>query len=152
MDENFDCTQFLTFNSSLNEEKIDELLSPLKDVGFNIIKGSGIREIKRIYFKKYIEDIYIELGMENFIGELDMWEDINNPSKIVERLIEVISAVAKNTDIRKLKVILASFSEVNKTSDEEISTSPEDIAKGLFTMSKNYYDIWADNLIINIIK
>lgn len=90
--------------------------------------------------------------MENFIGELGMWEDINNIPKIVEDFIGVISVVVKDVNITNLKVILASFSEVNKTSNEEISVSAEDIAKGLFTMSKNYYDIWTDNLIINITK
>lgn len=44
MEENFDCTQFFTFNSSLKEEKIDELLKPLKDMGFNVIKENDIRE------------------------------------------------------------------------------------------------------------
>lgn len=47
MDENFDCTQFFSFDTNLSLKEIIILLSDLKNYEFLILKSDDIREVKK---------------------------------------------------------------------------------------------------------
>lgn len=83
MDENFDCTQFFSFDTNLSLKEI-LLLSDLKNYEFLILKSDDISEVKKRYLEKYMSSYLIELKNDNFIGDLQDWSNFESPPIIAD--------------------------------------------------------------------
>ena len=151
MNENFDCTQFLSFTLTSNDLIIDEVLEQFNKIGFDVVYINQIRQVKKEYFRDYISDEFVELKCDNFIGEFEDWEDIMYPPDKILTFANTVCYLINNGKIKDTKIILTSFAQRGYSSNEVIKVKVEDIIKGLFSMSKHSYDVWADNLIIELI-
>lgn len=150
MKENFDCTQFITFNLEDIDININDLLLPFNDIGFKIIYKNQVREVKKEYFKDYIQDEFIEFKCDNFIGEFEDWELLERPTEKILKFINAVENIARRSEVLNLRIILTGFAEVGYSSNEIIKVKLENIREGLFAMSKHSYDVWTDNLIVEI--
>lgn len=151
MKENFDCTQFITFNLEEIDTNIHDLVTSFNNMGFTVIYKNQIREVKKEYFKDYIQEEFIELKCDNFIGEFEDWELLEHPTEKILEFINAVKNIAKRSEIVNFKIILTGFAEEGYSSNEIIKVKLENINEGLFAMSKHYYDVWTDNLIVEII-
>lgn len=151
MGENFDCTQFLTFDSILAENEVIKKLLSFENIGFKVILEKDIRNIKKEYFKNYRNQIFVELEYDDFIGEIDEWKDINDaPPKIISDFIKITKDIIKQEEISNLKIILASFADMGLTTNEVLNASVDKLEYSLFhiSMSSPYKSV--DNLIIEV--
>ncbi|MCT4566492.1 MAG: hypothetical protein N4A68_19535 [Maledivibacter sp.] len=151
MKENFDCTQFITFNLEEIDTNIHELVTSFNNIGFKIIYKNQIREVKKEYFKDYIQDEFIEFKCDNFIGEFEDWESLEHPTEKILKFANAVENIARRSEINNFRIILTSFAQEGYSSNETIKVKVDNIQEGLFSMSKHYYDVWTDNLIIEII-
>lgn len=151
LQENFDCTQFITFDTKLNNIEVIEFLHLFNNIGLNIISQDEISIIKKEYLKKYFKSNVYELKNDTFLGNLDEWLNISdNPPKSVSNFIEVIRTVYKSKNIFNLTIILTSFAQYGKTSDQVFDISIDEIEYYLFLMSFNSHSPTIDNLILHI--
>lgn len=151
MKENFDCTQFITFDLEDINIDIQQIITPFKDIGFEVILMNEIRDVKKEYFRDYIRSNILELKCDDFIGEFEDWEVLDKPPLQISQFANVIRNLTRKEEISSLKIFLTSFAEEGYSSNEIIKTKIEKIEEALFAMSKHYYDVWTDNLIIEII-
>lgn len=149
MDENFDCTQFFSFDTNLSLKEI-LLLSDLKNYEFLILKSDDIREVKKRYLEKYMSSYLIELKNDNFIGDLQDWSNFESPPIIVEFFSDISEKIAKNINITNYSIILCKFAQENVTEDKVLEIKSNEILPALYNMSKFSYDLWMDNLILKI--
>lgn len=151
MGENFDCTQFITFDCTLVEKEVIKKLLFYENIGFEVILEKDIRNIKKEYFKNYRKQIFVELKYDDFIGEIDEWKDINDdPPKIISDFIKITKDIIREEEIINLKIILSSFAEMGLTTNEVLNTSVDKLVYSLFhiSMSSPYNPV--DNLIIEV--
>ncbi|MBK1812651.1 hypothetical protein JHL18_18690 [Clostridium sp. YIM B02505] len=151
MGENFDCTQFLTFDSILAENEVIKKLLSYENIGFKVILEKDIRNIKKEYFKNYRKQIFVELEYDDFIGEIDEWKDINDaPPKLISDFIKITKDIIRQEGITNLKIILASFADMGVTTNEVLNASVDKLEYSLFhiSMSAPYNPV--DNLIIEV--
>ncbi|MHC1748027.1 MAG: hypothetical protein AB9856_06500 [Cellulosilyticaceae bacterium] len=151
MGENFDCTQFLTFDSILAENEVIKKLLSYENIGFKVIVEKDIRNIKKGYFKNYRKQIFIELEYDDFIGEMDEWKDINDvPPKLISDFIKITKDIIRQEEITNLTIILASFADMGVTTNEVLNASVDKLEYSLFhiSMSSPYNPV--DNLIIEV--
>ncbi|WP_432663390.1 hypothetical protein R9X47_22765 [Wukongibacter baidiensis] len=151
MNENFDCTQFLSFKLNSNDLNLEELMVQFKKIGFDVIYNNQIRQVKKEYFSDYTNDEFVELECDNFIGEFEDWEDMIHPPEKIKTFANTVSDLIRNGKIKDTKIILTSFAQFGYSSNEKIEVKAKDIIEGLFSMSKHFYDVWTDNLIIELI-
>lgn len=150
--ENFDDTQFLTFNLSKKDEGIlNEIKDKFGSMGFEILMGEAIRDIKKEYFKEYMETYIIELKDELFIGDFEDWNEKNSPTDRIIEFSKNIKWLSSQKGVINLKVIITGFAEVGTTSKALIKVTRNDIVDGLYAMSTKNFDIWTDNLIIEVL-
>lgn len=151
MGENFDCTQFLTFDSILAENEVIKKLLSYENIGFKVIVEKDIRNIKKEYFKNYRKQIFVELEYDDFIGEIDEWKDINDaPPKLISDFIKITKDIIRQEEITNLTIILASFADMGVTTNEVLNASVDKLEYSLFhiSMSSPYNPV--DNLIIEV--
>lgn len=151
MGENFDCTQFLTFDSILAEKEVIKKLLLYENIGFKVILEKDIRNIKKEYFKNYRKQIFVELKYDDFIGEIDEWKDVNDaPPKLISDFIKITKDIIRQEEIINLKIILSSFADMGLTTNEVLNTSVDKLEYSLFhiSMSSPYNPV--DNLIIEV--
>ncbi len=80
--ENFDCTQFITFDIHEKSNEIyDEISDIFSSIGFEILIAEDIRQIKKEYFNNYREAYFIELKNDNFLGRFYEWKEKSKPTK-----------------------------------------------------------------------
>lgn len=152
MIENFDATQFISFDINGKPGKIiEEIKQRFNILGFDVIEEKEIREVKKNYFKKFRRKIFLELKNKTFIGEIEFSKDgEDSPEQIVVDFAQTIKWLYSQNEIQHLVLIMTAFAEENYTSDILISVRSTEILKGLYSTSKFNYDIWADNIIIQI--
>lgn len=151
MGENFDCTQFLTFDSILAENEVIKKLLSYENIGFKVILEKDIRNIKKEYFKNYRKQIFVELEYDDFIGEIDEWKDINDaPPKLISNFIKITKDIIRQEEIINLKIILASFADMGLTTNEVLNASVDKLEYSLFHISMNSPYNPVDNLIIEV--
>ena len=151
MGENFDCTQFITFDCTLVEKEVIKKLLFYENIGFEVILEKDIRNIKKEYFKNYRKQIFVELKYDDFIGEIDEWKDINDdPPTIISDFIKITKDIIREEEIINLKIIFSSFAEMGLTTNEVLNTSVDKLVYSLFhiSMSSPYNPV--DNLIIEV--
>jgi hypothetical protein len=151
MNGNFDCTQFISFDSNICEKQVKKMMAPFEELGFVIIIDGEIKPVKRKYFKNYISQHFTELKYDNFIGEFEDWEEICNPPTLIKKFVNNIHVILKKEDISNFKLILTSFAEEGTTTNKVIILNKDQIIKGIYSMSKHNFDIWVDNLILKLI-
>ena len=153
--ENFDATQFLSFDLQDNIKKrelFNEIQKRFEDFGFKVFFENEIRPIKVKYFQKYRSEIFIELFNQTFGSELEgSWKDEKNPPEVFVRFSKLIKWVASIRGVSNVKVIICSFAEENNYSSIEIiQTTKDTLLNAFYKMSINCFDTWVDNLIIEI--
>lgn len=150
MNENFDCTQFISF--TLSENPINNnIIILLKKEGFTLIEKNYIRKAKIDYFNNYIENQFFELKNDNFIGEFEDWTEKDTPPKIITEFLDIIKEWMYQLNVSNFKFILTSYAEVNgNTSCYVINTTFSSLLSEMFKMSRYYYGEHYDTLIINI--
>lgn len=152
MKENFDATQFITFDIKNNLEWImEQIQNRFSNLGFHIINEKGIRRVKMQYFNEYRKTIFIELVDETFIGEIEYWKvDSEMPVKRIIDFSNQLFWLYSREEVSNLNLILTGFAEKEFTTNTKIEVNSDEILKGMSTMSKYYFDMWTDNLIIKI--
>ena len=148
MKENFDCTQFITFNLEEDKNILDSVVDEFSKIGFDIILD--IRDIKKAYFKEYLGEYFIELKDDNFMGEFEEWELENEPPSRIKDFMSVVKKIVQIKNIKSFTVMLTYFAEVGDSTNEVINVDSSNIQQGLFSMSRHNYDYCVDNLILKI--
>lgn len=148
MKENFDCTQFITFNLEKDKNILDSVVDEFSKIGFHVILD--IRDIKKVYFKEYLGEYFIELKDDNFMGEFEDWELENEPPKRIKDFMSVVKKIIKRKNIKNFTVMLTYFAEIGDSTNKVINVDSSNIQQGLFSMSRYNYDYCVDNLILKI--
>lgn len=149
MTRNFDCTQFITFDS-LKVNDIDRFISMLfKDSPFKSVTKLEISDVKKEYFHYEFSTYTYELQFEEFIGELEEWADINQPTDSILIFNNLLQKILEKYP-ENFKVILTVFAEEGEDSKDVIDVTPDTVLLGLFSLSKYNFDIWPDNLVISL--
>lgn len=147
---NFDFTQFISFDSILPYDTVqNKIESIFKKKGFSIIKFEEIENVKKNYYSDYWRGYTFELKRDDFLSEFMDWKLVENIPPMVNEFIGIIDTILM-LDISDLRVIICSFAEKEKTSDEFVYTDRKKIYKELFKMSPFSFNC-PDNLIISIL-
>jgi hypothetical protein len=151
MKENFDCTQFISFDydGANNVETI--IRNVFRDSVFEVINCNEIILIKKEYFKYHLAKYFFELKYDDFMGEFEDWKYLDKPTLMIQQFIDRIGELYALFQIKRLVVILTNFAEKGETKDLHINITKWNINKGMFSMSSHNYEVWADNLILEII-
>lgn len=154
--ENFDDTQFVSFDISDNSKvSLIEIMHRFSKIGFEVLDCESIRDVKKKYFQyfqEYKRKKFLELKDELFIGEFEEWELINKPTERIILFEDQIKWLSNSSDVLNLHIILTAFAEPENSSIKKITIESDKIREGLFSMSFHNYEIWADNLVIEIIN
>lgn len=153
MNENFDATQFITFDIfDYNEHIIKQIRENFENLGFEVLQGNDIRKVKKKYFKQYMKTVFIELMDVNFFGEIESWQaNVDMPTERIENFAEQLIWLFNQKEVSNLSLILTGFAEEGISSDKILKVTSDEIIKGIFAMSKYNFDIWTDNLILEIV-
>lgn len=154
MKENFDATQFITFDiSDDNGHIVKQVRERFESLGFEVLQDNDIRKVKKQYFNEYIKTVFLELKDETFIGEIELWQD-NTDMVLDERVklfVEQLIWLYNQVEVNNLSLILTAFAEEGFTSNGVLEVAPDKILKGILKMSKYNFDIWVDNLVLEIV-
>lgn len=120
MNENFDCTQFVSFNYSENPINQNTILS-FKKQGFTLIEKQFMRKAKIEFFIDYIENQFYELKNDNFIGEFEDWVVKDNPPHAITKFIQMIKEWMDQINISHFKIFLTSYNSGALTTMNTIS-------------------------------
>lgn len=154
MKENFDATQFITFDiSDDNGHIVKQVRERFESLGFEVLQDNDIRKVKKQYFNEYIKTVFLELKDETFIGEIELWQD-NTDMVLDERVklfVEQLIWLYNQVEVNNLSLILTVFAEEGFTSNGVLEVAPDKILKGILKMSKYNFDIWVDNLVLEIV-
>ena len=148
--DNFDFTQFITFDSALPYGIIkNNIESIFIKKRFSVVDFKDIEKVKKDYFSIYWRKYSFELKKDDFLCEFMEWEDKENiPIKIKEFVDDINETLM--LAIRDLRVIICSFAEKEKTYNEYVCINQDSIYEELFKMSPFSF-VCPDNLIIRII-
>lgn len=154
MKENFDASQFITFDLiDKSEEIIRQIHKRFSMLGFLVLQEDEIRNVKKQYFSQYRKKVFIELKDETFLGEIESWKVLSEePNERIKTFAEQLNWLLLQNEIDNLTLILTGFAEPEFTSNTVIKVNSMEILNGISTMSKYYFDVWTDNLIMNIVK
>ncbi|WP_411681649.1 hypothetical protein [Clostridium thailandense] len=147
MKENFDCTQFITYDA---EENIDDVINLFHNIGFTIIPYDKIRNVKKEYFKEYFRTNVYELKLYEFLGCFDEWQEVEKTPKIILDFVNILKSIIQCSKVKNLKVILTNFAEEGLSTNEVVKINHKKIVEGLFLMSSKNFEVWTDNLILEI--
>jgi len=151
MKENFDATQFVTFDIGGNlVEIMDEIKRKFERLGFEVLDKMSMRKVKKEYFESFQREVFLELKNELFIGEIEFLQDESGAKQIVLDFVQNMQWLCFQKDISNLALIITAFAEKDYTSNTAIKVTSENILGGICTMSKYNYEVWTDNLIIEI--
>ncbi|MFT2796423.1 hypothetical protein [Serratia sp. N21D137] len=148
--ENFDCTQMISFEYYKESKQGLLGLSNFEKIGFEVLLDKDIRQVKKTYFQSGKSEYFIEFVNKEFSGEFEDWVDFDNPPKVIIDFACEIKNFAIINDLSNVKIFLTFFAEKGITKDHVVSCEPNDLLHAFFMMSKNNFDIWVDNLIIDL--
>lgn len=147
MKENFDCTQFITYDA---EENINDVINSFISIGFTVIPFDKIRNVKKEYFKEYFRSNVYELKWDEFLGYFDEWQEDGETPKPIIDFANVLKSVMKCSKVSNLRVILTNFAEEGLSTNEVIKVKDKKIIEGLYLMSSKNFEVWTDNLVLEI--
>lgn len=151
MVENFDCTQFITFDYIAPDFNVERFLERFKLLGFQLVIGSDIKQVKRGYFRQHTKQYFVELKDDNFMGEFEDWIEMEKPPERIENFAREVDLLLKSEKLINVRIILTFFAEEGTTIIDKISISKESLREGLYSMSKHNFEVWANNLVLEII-
>lgn len=148
--DNFDFTQFISFDSDLPYEEIQNVILKLfTEIGFSIVKFEEIEKVKKEYYSDYWKKYSFELKKDDFLSDFMEWETIENiPNPVIEFSKKIDELL--RLKIKGLRLIICSFAEKQKTDDEVVYVNHEKIFQELYKMSAFSFKS-PDNIIINIV-
>ena len=148
---NFDCTILLSFEHSSKITPYIKFNDKVKELNITVIRDENIQPIKKEYFNKKENEYFLEFFNPDFIGFItEDWMEPNNPPKEVSIFIESITKLILDNQLKNAKLYISRFAEKGLTEDFFTCSSLETSVDKLFFMSNAYYDVWCDNLIIEI--
>lgn len=146
---NFDFTQFVSFDSVLPYQIIcDSIVNIFEISDFEVISIKDIESVKKEYFSVYWSRYIFELKNDSFLEGFMEWESPEIIPETVKEFIKILDKILA-LDISRLRVIISSFAEKDKTDNQFIVTKKQNIYKELFKMSPFSY-VCPQNLIISI--
>lgn len=146
---NFDFTQFITFETALPIDMIqDEIDAIFEGQGFLITNFTDVEEVKKDYFSDCWKTYSFELKKDNFLDGFMEWETIENVPKLIEEFVDGINEILK-LGICDMRIIICSFAEKKKTDNEFVCISKNNLYEELFKMSPFSF-VCPDNLIVEI--
>lgn len=146
---NFDFTQFISFDSALSFDVIqDNIVKLFANKDFKIIEFEDIESVKKDYYADYWRKCTFELSKDDFLGDFMEWESEEKVPPSIVKFVDSIYEVS-TLDVSELRIIICSFADSTKTCNELVHTNKNSIYKELFKMSPFSY-IWPDNLIIDV--
>ncbi len=146
---NFDFTQFVSLDSALPYEIIQNNVRKIfLKQGFSVIEFKDIEVSKRDYYSEYWRKYSFELEKDDFLGVFIDWERIEDVPQEIKCFMKCINELLI-LDISNLSVIICSFAEKGRTSNEYVRINSHNINVGLFKMSPFSFRC-PDNLIIGI--
>lgn len=147
--ENFDFTQFISFDSDLSYDETFDLVKKLfQEAHFLIIPYDNMRNVKKDYFREYWMKYSFELERDDFLGDFIEWTNIKDVPESILQFIDIVNKL-RTYNISGLRLIICSSAERMKTGNEIVSINYEKIFDELFKMSIHSF-ICPDNLIISI--
>ena len=148
--ENFDCTQFISFDYLKKDADIvDVITKKMEKIGFETLQGEQIRSVKGEFFCEQKRGFFLELKNEEFLGEFYQWKIENNPPLKITEFKDVIEESLGKYDISNLKLFFTYFAE-EESSTEVFEVGRDRIMQGLFFVTPNNFDKWADNYVMKI--
>ena len=146
---NFDFTQFITFESSLDCGNIDHLIKELfEGLGFEVVAYEDIDAVKKEYYNSHWKQYTFELKKDDFLSPFMDWKNEDTVPEDIEKFIEKINLLLQY-EVSELGIIICYFAEKGTTTDEVIATTQDKIIHYLFKMSIHSFKC-PDNLIVNI--
>ena len=149
---NFDCTQLVSFRWDKDEVPSLNNINDFESIGFDVLMNESIRQVKKEYFKTYDGEYFIEFANKEFSGEFEDWLVYDTPPVMVIKFADAISLLLKDNNLKEFKIFISLFSETGVSTNHSVPVSSNDILSALFLMSKNNFDVWVDNLIINVLQ
>lgn len=148
----FDCSQFVTFNCE-GKDSFERYKKDFEEIGFKVRGKDKIRYFGKSYFKNDISDDVVELFDQEYLGVFDDWEDVNNPSEKIIKLINILENIIDDRLFKEFKLILVSSCDVVEEDNEvcRINSSKENLSKNLFLMSGYNLEEYCHILMINLI-
>ncbi len=107
---NFDCTQFITFESNTKMKKVERFL--VKQ-GLHIVKKQDIDESKLIYYRDYLLSNVMEIKNDNLVSLFYDWHQSGNLSNDINIYINSIKEFIRYFEINKLRLVFTNYVEMN---------------------------------------
>ncbi|MBD2797165.1 hypothetical protein ID856_11540 [Xenorhabdus sp. 18] len=145
---NFDCSQLISFDWAKSNPPSS--ISLFEKIGFEVKFNDEIQFVKLDYFKERDDEYFIDFVDKTFSGEFEDWKEYEKPTK---RIIDFNDAVQKFISVNKLthvRLFISFFAEKGLSDNHHEKIKCSDLLDALFLMSKNNFDVWVDNLIIEI--
>lgn len=132
----FDCTQFLTFESSRVEAELF-LTSFQKDEYFKMVRGKEISKKKLLHLSRFLNSHTVELVNQEFVGEFDEWFEFDKIPEKIRQFGQNIMRVMEWNSIEQLAIILVRYAYDEKNSDNIFTGDVrlENIYDGLYRAS-----------------
>lgn len=149
--ENFDYTQFITFDSTLPSDILYSKMKELfEELGFEVTVYDEMDIGKKEYYQDYWKEHVYELPNDFFLEPCSDWKDKDVVPKEYEKFLHKMERLCQ-MDVQNVCLIICSFAEKGRTKDEIVFTTKEGITNEIFKMSIHSW-VLPDNLIINIIE
>lgn len=149
--ENFDFTQFISLDSDLEYDEIEDIMIELfGKAGFSIIRFDNMEEVKKEYYCEYWNKSTFELKQDDFLSDFMEWNDMTRVPESIKTFLEIIDDLL-TYDVIEVELIICSFAEKMKTKNEIVSINRNKLIEELYKMSIYSYQC-PDNLIIRIIN
>ncbi len=146
---NFDFTQFISVDSDLAYENVrNRVMEIFSKQRFSLIEFKDIEISKKDYFSEHWRQYNFELEKDDFLGAFINWEMMGDVPQEIECFMEGINEL-RTLAISNLSVIICSFAEKGKTSNEYVRIDAKNISVELFKMSPFSFRC-PDNLIVEI--
>lgn len=149
MTENFDWTQFITFETDENKIKVSECVREIfGEMDFNSISKKDIEQVKIVYYNDFWKTFVFELENSEFLYGFGEWNSLDEPPLKIVDFIKGIDVLIDRLEITKIEIIICSFAENETTNNMVVDANSNDILEKLFLMCINSF-VCPDNLIIN---
>ena len=124
---NFDFTQFVSFDSVLPYQIIyDSIVNIFEISDFEVISIKDIESVKKEYFSVCWSRYIFELKNDSFLEGFMEWESPEIIPETVKEFIKILDKILA-LDISRLRVIISSFAEKDKTDNQFIVTNKQNI-------------------------
>jgi len=145
--ENFDFTQFISFDSNISYDEAKKLVeNTFIEDNFSIVEFDNMDEVKKNYYRDYWKKYTFEVQNDNFLCDFVEWENLN---EVPESILKVIKKLEEFSYICNSEIvfIICYFAEHMKTKNEVVYIPVNKLVNEFFKMSIHSFEC-PDNLII----